>query len=91
MQKLLNMKVRLIRTKADYEAACKRIYDLMHESDEPVEPDTPEGNEIELLSLIVEKYESEHYSVGPPDPIEAIKFRMEQVSWYQSRITIKRF
>jgi len=76
----------MIRTEADYEAACKRIYDLMHASDEPVEPDTPEGNEIELLSLMVERYESEHYSVGPPDPIESIKFRMEQMNLKQKDI-----
>jgi len=45
--------------------------------DAPV--DSPEGDEAELLSILIEKYEDEHYPIEAPDPIEAIKFRMEQM------------
>ncbi len=42
------------------------------------EPDTPEGDEFENLILLIEKYEDTHHPIEPPDPIEAILFRMEQ-------------
>ena len=64
---------RLIKTEADYEAALKRIEEL---SD--CQPDTPEGDEFELLVKLVEMYEQEKYPIDNPDPVEAIKFRMEQ-------------
>lgn len=41
-------------------------------------PDTPEGDQLELLSLLIEQYKNRHYLISAPDPIEAIKFRMEQ-------------
>ena len=44
---------------------------------------TPEGDELEVLSILIEKYENEHFPVGLPDPIEAIKFRMEQLGYNQ--------
>jgi len=80
------MKIRMIRTESDYEEACNRIYELIHSSDDPVEPNTSEGDELELLSLIVEKYEKEHHSIGVPDPIDAIKFRMDQMNLRQKDI-----
>ena len=52
----------------------------MNSSERAIEPDSPEGEEIELLSLLVEKYESEYHQLNAPDPIEAIKFRMEQMN-----------
>jgi HTH-type transcriptional regulator/antitoxin HigA len=51
-----------------------------------IEPDSAEGEEIELLSLLVEKYELEHHRLDAPDPIEAIKFRMEQMNLKQADI-----
>ena len=44
------------------------------------EDDTPEANEADILAIIVEKYEDEYYQIEAPDPIEAIKFRMEQMN-----------
>ncbi len=41
--------------------------------------DTPEGDELDLLCTLVESYEMKHYPIAPPDPIDAIKFRMEQM------------
>jgi HTH-type transcriptional regulator/antitoxin HigA len=56
---------------------------LINQSENPIEPDSPEGEEMELLSLLVEKYEQEHYPIAAPNPIEAIKFRMEQMNLKQ--------
>ena len=77
------MKTEIIKTEQAYNEACERIYILIHSSETPIVPDSPEGEEIELLSLLVEKYEQVHYSVKPPNPIEAIKFRMEQMNLKQ--------
>lgn len=58
----------------------------MHSSKEAIAPGTPEGDELELLSLLVEMYEQERYAMGSPDPVEAIKFRMEQMELKQSDV-----
>ncbi len=67
------MELKPIRTKADYKAALKTISSLL---------DAPEGSReagmLEVLSVLVEAYEEDHHPIAPPDPIEAIKFRMEQ-------------
>ena len=62
-----------IRTEADYEAALADIERLWG-----TRSGTPEGNRLDILATLVDAYENEHYPMGPPDPIEAIKFRMEQ-------------
>jgi HTH-type transcriptional regulator/antitoxin HigA len=62
-----------IKTTADYEAALKLIDTLWDAN-----PDTKEGDCLEVLSTLVEKYEAEHFPIEAPDPIEAIKFVMEQ-------------
>ena len=58
----------------------------MKSSENDIEPESPEGEELELLSLLVEKYEMEYHLLGAPDPIEAIKFRMEQLNLKQTDI-----
>lgn len=68
------MKVKVIKTEKDYEQAMLRLEEIFHA---PAE--TPEGDEADLLSILVEKYEDEHYPIEAPDPIESIKFRMEQM------------
>jgi HTH-type transcriptional regulator/antitoxin HigA len=80
------MKTKIIKTEQEYNEACERIYSLINSSDKAIEPDSPEGEEIELLSLLVEKYEQEHYPIKAPNPIEAIKFRMEQMNLKQADI-----
>jgi len=80
------MEVKLIKTEEDYNAACKRFYTLMHSSEEQIQKNTPVGDEMELLAILIEQYEKEHYSLGPPDPIEAIKFRMDQMGLRQKDI-----
>lgn len=80
------MRIKILKTEQEYNKACDRIYNLINSSETAIEPDSPDGEEIELLSLLVEKYEMEHHMLEAPDPIEAIKFRMEQMSLRQADI-----
>ena len=64
-----------IRTEADYEAALKLVEPYF---DTDPEPDSDEGAHFEALVTLIEAYERKHYPVAPADPIDAIKFRMEQ-------------
>ena len=74
---------KILKTGQGCNDASERIYSLINSTDKPIEPGSPEGEEIELLSLLGEKYEEEHAPVEPPEPIEAIKFRMEQMDLKQ--------
>jgi HTH-type transcriptional regulator / antitoxin HigA len=65
--------VRPIRTKRDYEAALKEVERLWG-----AKAGTAEGDRLDVLATLIDAYETEHYPIDPPDPIEAIKFRMEQ-------------
>jgi HTH-type transcriptional regulator / antitoxin HigA len=67
------MKAQILKTEADYEAALAYIETLMD-----AVPGSPEEEELSLFALLVEQYEREHYPVVPPDPIDAIRFRMDQ-------------
>ncbi len=68
---------RVIRSETDYEAALSQIERLI---DQKAAPGTPEGEELELLTVLVRNYEANRFGEGVPDPIEAIKFRMEQAN-----------
>src|SRR6266704_3541467 len=65
--------VRPIRTKRDYEAALREVERLWG-----AKAGTRDGDRLDVLATLVDAYENEHYPMDPPDPIEAIKFRMEQ-------------
>lgn len=80
------MKTKILKTEQEYNEACERIYKLINSSTNAIEPESPEGEEIELLSLLIEKYEHEHYPIEAPNPIEAIKFRIEQMNLKQTDI-----
>lgn len=67
------MNPKIIRNKSEYEAALARIEYLMD-----AKKGSPEEDELELWSILVERYEDTHHPIDPPDPIEAIKFRMDQ-------------
>jgi len=67
------MDIKPIKTDADYRAVLKEIGMLM-----TAEPDTPEGEKLDVLVTLVEAYEHKHYPLDLPDPVEAIKFEMEQ-------------
>ncbi len=72
---LRQMKVKLIKTKEDHDAATERIAKLMEHDPRP---GTPDGDELELLAHLVEDYEAKHHSIGLPNPVAAIRFRMHQ-------------
>lgn len=78
MQIIFDMYIKAIKTEQDYNKALKRLEQIFH-----AEIDTLEGDEAEVLTILIEKYEDEHYPIGMPDPIEAIKFRMEQMGMNQ--------
>ncbi len=80
------MKAKILKTEQEYNEACERIYSLINSNENAIEPDSPEGEEMDLLSLLVEKYEQEHYPLEAPSPIEAIKFRMEQMNLRQADV-----
>lgn len=69
------MNIKVIKTEEEYNRALERLEIIF---DAPA--DTPDGDEAELLTILIEKYEDEHYPVEAPDPIDAIKFRMEQMN-----------
>lgn len=68
------MKIKPIKTESDYKKALKRLDDIF---DSPA--GTPESDEADILALLVDEYEKKHYSIDAPDPIEAIKIRMEEL------------
>lgn len=71
----MKYEIKPIHSEDDYKAALSAVEPLF---DDQPELGTPEGNFLEVMILLIEKYEAEHYPIAPPDPIEAIKFRMDQ-------------
>lgn len=69
------MEIKLLKSEKDYNQALKRLEEIFHA---PV--DSKEGDEAEILTILIEKYENKHFPIDAPDPIEAIKFRMEQMN-----------
>ncbi len=85
-QEQFAMKTKILKTEVEYNKACARIYALIHSEKEAIEPDSVAGEELELLSLLVEKFEKEHYAMPTPNPIDAIKFRMDQMGLRQEDV-----
>jgi HTH-type transcriptional regulator / antitoxin HigA len=71
----MTMDIRPIRTAADYAAALNEVSTLM--VDDP-ELGTPDGDRLDILATLVQAYEARHYPIDSADPVEAIKFRMDQ-------------
>lgn len=67
------IEIKPIRSEADYEQALAEVERLWGAGS-----GTPEGDRLDILATLIDAYESEHHPIDPPDPIEAIKFRMEQ-------------
>ncbi len=67
------MQIRPVKTEEDYRTAVARIGSLIG-----AEPDTPEGDELDVLATLVDAYEAAHHAIDTPDPVTAILFRMEQ-------------
>ena len=73
------MKVQPIRNKKDHQAALNRLEIIFD-----AKPGTQQGDELEVLGILIDQYEQKQYPIAFPDPIEAIKFRMEQLGYSQS-------
>ena len=72
------MNIKLIKTEADYQTALKRL-ELVFDA----KTGTPESDEADILGLMIDEYEKKHYPIEAPDPIEAIKIRMEEMQLKQ--------
>ena len=68
-----DMSIRPIKTESDNQATLERIEQLWN-----AEPNTPDGDELDVLVTLVQAFEERHYPIDAPDPVEAIRFRMEQ-------------
>ncbi len=73
------MTVKPIRTKKDYNQALERLEAIFD-----AKKGSAQGDELEILGILIEKYEDENFPIELPDPIEAIKFRMEQMGYNQA-------
>jgi len=73
------MKLKPIKTKKDYQHALGRLEVIFD-----AKKGTKEGDELEILGILIDQYENEHFPIALPDPIEAIKFRMEQLGYSQN-------
>jgi HTH-type transcriptional regulator/antitoxin HigA len=72
------MEIKPIKTEKDYDKALERLELIFDAS-----INSKEGDEAEILSLLIENYETKHYAIESPDPIEAIKIRMEEMNLKQ--------
>ena len=77
------MDIRPLHSEADYDGALQEIE---HYFDQEPEPGSPEADRFELLALVIADYEAKHWPIDPPDPIEAIKHRMEQAGYGQTEL-----
>jgi HTH-type transcriptional regulator/antitoxin HigA len=72
------MKVKILKTEQDYREALERLETIFDAKN-----GSTQGSELEVLGLLIEQYEKEHFPIDMPDPVEAIKFRMEQLGYNQ--------
>lgn len=73
------MEIKPIKNEKDYNQALERLETIFD-----AKPETATSDELEVLGILIDQYENEHFSIGLPDPIEAIKFRMEQMGYNQN-------
>lgn len=83
MQKQLNM-LKPIKNNEQYEDALERAYDLMQKD---LVPDSKESDELEVLSILIKNYEAVNFPVPKPKPLEAIKFRLEQLNMSEADLS----
>lgn len=76
--------LRVIKTEKEYKLALEKAYLLMQEE---IELNTKQADELDLLTLLIEHYEQSNYPILPPSPIEAIKFRLEQLGKTPSELS----
>jgi HTH-type transcriptional regulator/antitoxin HigA len=76
--KFKTMEIKVIKTEEQYEATLNRVEEIFDST-----KTSETADELELLTVLIEKYENEYHPISLPDPIEAIKFRMEQMGYQQ--------
>jgi len=76
------MQIKPIKTEQDYQQALKRLEEIFD-----AKTDTKDGDELEILGILIENYEEEHFPIDGPDPIAAIEFRMDQMGMDQQDLT----
>ncbi|MBA2611247.1 MAG: transcriptional regulator [Bacteroidetes bacterium] len=75
------MYVQIIKTKTQYEKALQRFEKIFH-----AKANTKEGNEAQLLALVIKNYEDKHFKIDSPDPVEVIKYRMAQMNLTKTQL-----
>ena len=75
--------IKPIKNKKTYEAALARVYGLMEKD---VKAETTASDELEVLSILVKDYENKHFPIAKPHPIEAIRFRLEQIGMSEMQL-----
>jgi antitoxin component HigA of HigAB toxin-antitoxin module len=83
MLKQFKMNIKPIKTRKDYEQALDRL-ELIFDA----KKGTEKGDELEILGMLIDNYENEKFPIGFPDPVEAIKFRMEQLCYNQTDLQV---
>lgn len=73
-----------IKNEHQYERTLARVYTLMQKN---IKPDSKESDELEILSILVKDYENEYYPVPQPNPLDAIKFRLEQMNMSETELS----
>ncbi len=77
------MDIRLIKTEEDYQSALHRLNEIFD-----ADNGSPESDEADILALLIDEYENKHYPFEPPDPIEAIKIRMQEMQLKQKDLAL---
>ncbi|MBN7809363.1 transcriptional regulator [Algoriphagus sp. H41] len=75
---------RPIKSEAEYEVALDRAYALMQQN---LQPESKDSDELEVLSILIKEYENEHFPIPKPHPIEAIKFRLDQLGISEAELS----
>ncbi len=73
------MEIKVIKSETDYQHALTRLEQIFD-----AKQNTVEGEELEILGILISNFENEHYPIELPDPVEAIKFRMDQMGYTQN-------
>ena len=72
-----------IKNNTQYQSSLERIYTLLQKE---IKANSSESDELEILSILVKEYENEHYPVPPPNPLDAIRFRLDQMNMSESEL-----
>lgn len=76
--------LRPIKNEQQHENALERVYTLMQKD---IKPDSKESDDLEILSILIKEYENKHYPIPQPNPLEAIKFRLEQMNMSEADLS----